>query len=51
MEMPMHPRAVTRNQFLPVLLLVLVGVEGLEKLILRKSSSRGSGYFGVVDGE
>lgn len=32
-------------------LLVLVGVEGLEKLLLRKSASRGSGYFGVVDTE
>lgn len=32
-------------------LLVLVGVEGLEKLILRKSHQRGSGYFGVVDSE
>ncbi len=32
-------------------LLVLVGVEGLEKLILRKSSSRGSGYFGAMDSE
>ena len=32
-------------------LLVLVGVEGLEKLILRKSPSRGSGYFSAVDSE
>ena len=32
-------------------LLVLVGVEGLERLLLRKSNSRGSGYFGVVDPE
>jgi putative Mg2+ transporter-C (MgtC) family protein len=32
-------------------LLVLVGVEGLEKLILRKSHQRGSGYFGVMDSE
>lgn len=32
-------------------LLVLVGVEGLEKLILRKRHQRGSGYFGVVDSE
>ena len=32
-------------------LLVLVGVEGLEKLILRKSSSRGSGYFTAMDSE
>ena len=32
-------------------LLVLIGVEGLEKLLLRKSASRGSGYFGVVDTE
>jgi putative Mg2+ transporter-C (MgtC) family protein len=30
-------------------LLVLVGVEGVEKLLLRKAVTRGSGVYGVVD--
>lgn len=30
-------------------LLVLVGVEGLERLLLHKSGTRGSGVFGVMD--
>lgn len=32
-------------------LLVLVGVEGVEKLLLRKSVSRGSGVYGAIDTE
>lgn len=32
-------------------LLVLVGVEGLEKILLRKTGNRGSGVFTAVDGE
>ena len=30
-------------------LLVLVGVEGVEKILLRKTNSRGSGVYGVID--
>ena len=30
-------------------LLVLVGVEGLEKLLLHKTNARGSGVYGVMD--
>jgi hypothetical protein len=32
-------------------LLVLVGVEGVEKLLLKKSIARGSGVYGAIDTE
>ena len=32
-------------------LLVLVGVEGVEKLLLRRSAARGSGVYGAIDTE
>lgn len=30
-------------------MLVLIGVEGLEKIVLRKGGTRGSGVYGVID--